>query len=124
MSSDFNEETLATYRATAQKRWMMREEERKARRQRAWTVVQQAVSLLKRDFGATRVLVFGSMVTGRRFELTSDIDLAVWGVQGEDYLVAVAKLQDLDPGFKIDLVSSAYCKPSLTDAILAEGIEL
>ena len=39
----------------------------------------------------------------------------------EDYLVAVARLQDLSPEFKIDLIAMERCKPELRDAITKGG---
>ena len=124
MSTTISVESLAQYRATARARQDARTMAVDARRQRAWQVVKQAAGLLKKQFGATRVVVFGSLVHGKHFGKTSDIDMAVWDVEGEDYLVAVAKLQDLDREFKVDLVSMRYCKPQLVDPILQEGVEL
>ncbi len=80
-----------------------------------------ATMLLKEKFGAVQVAVFGSLVHGHWFSPTSDIDLSVWGLKYEDYFVAVAKLQGLSPEFKIDLVSTEHCKPSLREVIIQEG---
>jgi predicted nucleotidyltransferase len=124
MSMTISAEALAQYRATARSREQARARAVAARRQRAWQVVEQAAELLKKQFGATRVAVFGSLVHDGRFGMTSDIDMAVWDVTGEDYLVAVARMQDLDRDFKIDLISMQYCKPRLAETIRREGMEL
>ena len=124
MSMTISAEALAQYRATARAREQTRAAAVAARRQRAWQVVEQAADLPKKRFGATRVAVFGSLAQEGRFGKTSDIDMAVWDVAGEDYLVAVAKLQDLDRDFKIDLISMQYCKPRLAETIRREGVEL
>jgi hypothetical protein len=50
---------------------------------------------LRERFGAARVVALGSLVHGHWFSKMSDGDLAVWGVELDDYLVAVARLQDL-----------------------------
>lgn len=114
-------EAMAKYRATAQRR---RKEEQQAlvrRRERAWEVTRRAAALLKDQFKATRVAVFGSLVHGYWFSRTSDVDLAAWGLESDDYFVAVAKLQDISPEFKIDLVSVESCKPALRETIARDG---
>jgi tRNA nucleotidyltransferase (CCA-adding enzyme) len=70
---------MAVYRATARRR---AEEEARAlalRRVRAQEVARQAAALLKEQFSAAQVAVFGSTVHGHWFSATSDIDLAAWG---------------------------------------------
>ena len=74
--------------------------------------------------GAARVVTFGSLVHGHWFSKTSDVDLAVWGVELDDYLVAVARLQDLSSEFKVDLISAAHCKPALLEVIVKEGVQV
>lgn len=83
-------------------------------------VVQSANTLLKQGFQAREVILFGSLLHRERFHLSSDIDLAVRGLDPLDYFTAVAKLQDLSP-FKIDLVRLERCKPSLAAVIATEG---
>lgn len=73
------------------------------------------------QFGATRVVAFGSLVHGDWFSETSDVDLAAWGLEGEEYFIAVARLQDLSPEFEIDLVAMERCPQGLRKAIEEEG---
>ena len=114
-------EKMKRYRATMQRRQQQAQQELAQRRERAWKVAQLAGELLKTRFGATRVVVFGSLAHGHWFSDTSDIDLAAWGLKDEDYFLAVARLQDLSPEFEIDLVAMERCKPSLRTKILSEG---
>ena len=86
----------------------------------AMQVVQSANTLLQQDFQAQEVILFGSLLHRERFHLSSDIDLAVRGLDPLEYFTAVAKLQDLSP-FKIDLVRLERCKPSLAAMIAMEG---
>jgi len=81
-------------------------------------VAKQAAALLKQEFGVQQVAVFGSLVHGRWFSKTSDVDLAVWGLGADDYFVAVSRLQDLSPEFKVDLVDMERCSPALKQAVL------
>lgn len=112
---------LAIYRATAQRRWQEEQQRKDQRRQQAWQVVEQASHMLKVRFGATEVRLFGSLVHGQWFSMTSDIDLAAWGMQPEQYWEAIAALQDLSPDFSIDLVSMPHCNESLQAEILEHG---
>ncbi len=89
------------YRA-AQEREKQRRADLEGRRERAWKLARQAAALLKSEFGASQVAVFGSLHHPERFHLRSDIDLAVWDIKG--YFRAVSRLIDLDPEFEFDLV--------------------
>lgn len=117
-------EAMAVYRATALRRWEEKRHELARRRDRAWQTVALAARLLKEQFGATRVVAFGSVIHGYWFSETSDIDLAAWGLRADDYFVAVARLQDLSPEFKIDLVAAENCRPELREAFEREGAPL
>lgn len=121
MPHEISPEALATYRATAQRRWQKEQEAICQRKQRAREVARRAAALLKEQFGATQVLLFGSLAHGRWFSHTSDIDLAAWGIADEHYFTAVAHLQDLSPEFEVDLVAMERCKPNLRTIIQAEG---
>ena len=85
---------------------------------------RQAARLLRRDFGAHKVVLFGSLAAAERFLPWSDIDLAAWGIPAEQYFRAVAAVTGLSAEFKIDLVDPADCKPGLAAAIEHEGVEL
>jgi len=115
---------MAVYRVTARQRWERKQRELAHRKERAWQVMHRAATLLREQFGATQVAAFGSLVHGYWFSRTSDLDLAVWGLQADDYFVAVAKLQDLSPEFEIDLVAVEHCKPELREIIAREGKQL
>ena len=96
---------MANYRAAARRRAEEAERALTLRRERAGEVARQAAALLKEQFGATQVAVFGSIVHGHWFSATSDIDLAASGLAADDYFTAVARLQDLSSEFKVDLVA-------------------
>jgi len=114
-------EEMAIYRATMRQRGEREQQAREQRRERAWGVIRQAVDLLKEEFGATQVLLFGSLAHGHWFSQTSDIDLAVWGLEADAYFTAVAQLQDLSPEFKVDLVAMESCRAELREVIVKEG---
>ena len=76
---------------------------------------------MRREFGATRVAVFGSLVEdgGRTFGAGSDIDLAAWGVAADDYCAAVSRMQRIAGEFAVDLVAMERC-PSHLEASIAD----
>jgi uncharacterized protein len=115
---------MAIYRATAQRRAAEASRRLALRRARALEVAQQAAALLKEQFGATQVAVFGSTVHGHWFSTTSDIDIAASGLASDEYFTAVARLQDLSPEFKVDLVALEHCKAELRESIAREGVIL
>ena len=81
-------------------------------------------ALLKQQFGAARVVLFGSTLTPAFFHERSDIDLAVWGLDERLYLRALGRLLDLDPAFEFDLVEFEATSPGLQASIEKEGQEL
>jgi uncharacterized protein len=95
------------------------------RRSQAMVVAQDAAELLRSEFGATRIVLFGSVLSDpgdRSFHLDSDIDLAVWGIGDLLYFKAVGKLQGLSE-FAIDLVEPEDAPAYVLEAI-AKGLEL
>lgn len=113
--------SLAIYRQTAQARQEMRRAAIEARRQRAWQVARNAAVLLRRDFGATRIVAFGSLTNQKLFHVHSDIDLAVWDLDEGLYFRAVGVLQGLDPEFSLDLIRFEDASPVFQGTILQEG---
>lgn len=77
--------------------------------------------LLKGEFGATQVAVFGSLVQPHLFHGRSDIDLAVWGINGRDYYRAVSRLLSLEPEISVDLVEVEHASPRLQEKIKHES---
>lgn len=96
------------------------------RRDRAWVVARAAADMLRIEYGATRVVVFGSLAQKTLFTPWSDIDLAVWGIKPEQYLSAAGAAMDmgLDSGIKVDLVDPENCSKEFQADIEADGIEI
>ena len=117
-------EQLAVYRETAHRRYLEAIERRADRRARAWSVATLGASILRECFGASAVLVFGSLAGGEWFAETSDIDLAAAGMRAEDYFTAVAAMQGLSSEFEVDLVDLDRCPSGLRESVLREGISL
>jgi uncharacterized protein len=100
------------YKSLALERW-----------DKAWELVPKLASLLREKFGATKVVVFGSLTQRESYTQWSDIDLAAWDIPPAKYFAAVAAMIDFSPEFDIDLVDPKRgCCPSIQRAI-EKGIE-
>jgi predicted nucleotidyltransferase len=95
-----------------------------ARRLRALEAAHAAARRLKDDFGATRVVVYGSALDPERFGPRSDIDLAALGIPPADYWRAWGAIEQLAPEFEINLVALETAKDSLLKHINEQGMDL
>lgn len=123
MSRHLTPERVAEYARGAAAHQAARDAAVAVRREKAWTVARQAVEVLKRDFGAARVWLFGSLLQPQDFHERSDVDLAVEGLDERNYLRAVARLLDLDPSIAVDVVEMEHARPELREMILREASE-
>ncbi|KPA17434.1 nucleotidyltransferase [Candidatus Magnetomorum sp. HK-1] len=114
-------EKLNIYRKTAKIRIEKENKFLDERRKKAWDIALNASYFLKAEYNASQVMLFGSLIHNYWYSRYSDIDLAVWGIEGVKYFEAVAKLQDISFDFDIDLVSVENCKAELLKTILREG---
>jgi predicted nucleotidyltransferase len=87
-------------------------------------VARKAAELLKSEFGARRVVAFGSLAHGAWFSPHSDIDLAVEGIPAAAFWRAWCALDRLDSSFEIDLVPGESCSSRLQEEIAQNGVEL
>jgi predicted nucleotidyltransferase len=88
----------------------------------AWKAVAEMAEVLRRDFGASRIVVFGSLAKGR-FAEESDIDLAVAGIPKERFFEALAKVNRHSQRW-VDLKPLEDLDPYFRQRILQTGIEL
>ncbi len=95
-----------------------------ARETLAWQLARRAAQLLRENFGASRVVVFGSLVQPGMFSLYSDVDLAAWGIAPEDTFRAIGAVYDLSGEIELNLVDVAVARPSVYRAILAQGVDI
>ncbi|MEB3338637.1 MAG: nucleotidyltransferase domain-containing protein [Leptolyngbyaceae bacterium] len=95
-----------------------------ARWEQAWELLPSLVALLREKFGATRVVVFGSLTQRECYTPWSDIDLVAWDIPDHQFYQAVGTMAEINPNFKVDLVDPDNCRPSVKQAIEQEGIEV
>lgn len=123
-AAQVTEEEMLAYRATAQQREDQERQEQMLRIQRALSLAQEAAKLLRKDFKARQVILFGSLARRDFFHKRSDIDLVVTGVKSQDFWRAWSALDRLGSEFEIDLIDLETASPRLRSIIKQEGIEL
>ena len=96
----------------------------KARWEQAWELIPKLAKLLREEYGAEKVQVFGSATKLEYFSMTSDIDLAVWGMPASQYFLAATAADEFDATFRVDVVDVKFCRPGLLKVIEEEGIDV
>ncbi len=117
-------EKMAVFRKTARQKMLREKQDQKIRREYSLLLAEKAAKMLKKRFGAKQVFLFGSLARNAVFDRLSDIDLAVWGMDGKMYYRAVSRLLDMDPETGFDLVMLENASPGLLQQIQKEGQEL
>jgi uncharacterized protein len=107
------EERQASAKEQVQLRW-----------RKAQELAHTAAEILRSNYEANRVVLFGSATHPTTFTLWSDVDLAAWGIPDDRYYAAVAAVSGLSREIGIDLVDPESCSPALREAIDRDGTEL
>lgn len=121
---DLTPEQRASFQAAARRRHQQEQAALERRQQRAWELARLAAALLRAQFGAKRVVVFGSLVHPGSFTQWSDVDIAAWGIQPADTFRAMGAAMDLGAEIEVNLVDVATAAPSLLAVIEREGVEV
>lgn len=87
--------------------------------------VRKAAEVLKSQFGARRVFLFGSLAQPSWFKESSDVDLAVEGLKsGKDYWDAWQVVEEIISDRPVDFIEMETAGDSLRHAIQRYGSEL
>jgi uncharacterized protein len=124
MATTIVPEVMARYRRSAQVRETVLLQESEQRRQAAWSIARRAAHLLREEFGATRVIAFGSLAHGAWFGPRSDIDLAAEGIPPQVFWRAWCALDHIDSTVDIDLIAIESAPDRLRDEIMHQGVPL
>lgn len=92
-----------------------------SRRKKAREEAEKAAKILKEQFQADKVWIFGSLTQKEKFHAGSDIDLAASGIPPEKFYKAFGTITREIKDFQIDLVDIDDCKEYLKEAIKREG---
>jgi predicted nucleotidyltransferase len=100
-------------------------ESEKREREQLLRRVRKAAEVLKSQFGARRVFLFGSLAQPFWFKEISDVDLAVEGLKsGKDYWEAWQVIEEIIADRSVDLIETETAGESLRHAIQKFGSEL
>ena len=121
---DLTPADMARYRAAARRRHQAEQEALALRERQARELARQAADLLRAEFHAERVVLFGSLVHPGSFTEWSDIDIAAAGLAPAETLRAMERVHDLSTSIDVNLVDLAACSASLREVIEREGVPL
>lgn len=107
------------YLTAWRKRFQEQAEKDKKRAKLAKKALPEAVKIL-RQHGAKRVILFGSLCSGRKFRSHSDIDLVVEGIAKTDFCRAYADLI-MALNWRIDLKPLEELDLAFKESILERG---
>jgi predicted nucleotidyltransferase len=79
---------------------------------------------IRDEFGATRVILFGSLARGDDFSLDSDIDLAVEGLTATAFWQVWRLAEEYFPAHRVDVVELEQATGNLRRAIENQGVQL
>lgn len=99
----------------------------KRRQQKGWEAARRIAKMLKQDYGAERVVLFGSLLNHEYMHDCSDIDIAVWGLDNRlDARAWTAANYILSPYEfpPLDLVPIEKAYPEIREVIETQGVEL
>jgi predicted nucleotidyltransferase len=82
--------TLAEYKRHRDKMALQGEVLKEHLREEAIRTARKMADILVKEFGVTRVILFGSVVKEKCFDDSSDIDLEVEGLRKRAYFTALA----------------------------------
>jgi predicted nucleotidyltransferase len=111
------------------KHWRQRAERERRRREmlaaEARAEARKLGELLVREFGATKVYLFGSLTRDGSFHERSDTDLAAEGIAPAQFFKAGAALaRACDYRYRVELVDLEAVREGMRELILAEGVLL
>lgn len=116
---------LAEYRRGWQRRREKRRENLRQRKAELLRLARLCAKVLVDDFGVNAVFLFGSLTRSRQIHETTDIDLAVEGLEDREYFPALTALDRvLPPGVALDLVPLEDARPYLVDVVRTRGVQL
>ena len=124
MIKPLTKKELDQYRRAVQRRSRAEEQEMARRRRHAWQLARRAAGLLKREYGAKRVIAFGSLAHGAWFHPHSDLDLAVEGLEPGVIWRAWSAVEKAVPELDVDLIELETAGDRLGQRIREQGREL
>lgn len=85
---------------------------------------QQMAVALRKEYGVSRVIIFGSLAHAAWWEADSDIDIAVSSLPDEDYWRAWKTAEEFFKDRSVDFIQLEDASDSLRYSIESDGVEL
>lgn len=85
---------------------------------------KECAEVLKKEFGAKRIILYGSVLHPDIFTWHSDIDLAVEGIKESEFYYAGARVEAVAGDIPVDLTPLEDAKPYILESIEEEGVIL
>lgn len=96
-----------------------------SRWEKAQAKLPELLLLLRDQFGAERISIFGSLADKERYTRWSNIDLAVWEIPPNQFYDALDAVNEISQDIKVDLIDPQTCKSlALRTDIEKEGIDV
>ena len=111
---------LSSFAAAQRARTAARRELETSWRREALAQAETCAELLTREFGATRIVLFGSLARGDA-RPGSDVDLLVDGVPDARWFEAVGRAFDVVRCAEVDLVPASRVLPHIAERVAREG---
>lgn len=108
------------YRRSWQKRFREKEKLSKVWNEQALVTAKRLAKLLVENYGANKVVLFGSVARGDYHFSKPDIDLVVAGLPVEAYFDAQRKLEK-ESGFSVDLIPMEDMTKRASAALARDG---
>ncbi|MDR1190996.1 MAG: hypothetical protein LBK60_04930 [Verrucomicrobiales bacterium] len=87
-------------------------------------VARQVADRLRHDFGATKVLLYGSVIDGFYVPGHSDIDIYFEGVSKDREGVVMGRMMTAFADYEIDFRPAGFCRDSFRQRVLERGMEI
>lgn len=120
-----NKDTIESYRRGWKKQEEKRRSNLKKRKDKLLEVANKAAKLLREKYHVDRVLLFGSLAREDiEVSLQSDVDLAVYGLNPEEFFEAQGDSLFIESDVEVNLVDATDTSKELKKVIRKTGIEL
>ena len=116
-------EQLENYISGWEKRKKKKDKQLVEKRKEALEKASIIADTLKHKYGVKKVVLFGSTAKGK-FWQHSDIDLAVFGLDENNYVDVLWEASQLALPFSVDIVLAERASELLQQKIQGEGVEL
>jgi predicted nucleotidyltransferase len=116
-------ETIESYRQAYHKRAEAERKRCAELQQHARRDAEIIAAFLCQEYHAEKVVLIGSLVSGKDFRLNSDIDLVVYGLPKQLYFSACASLRSFTE-FDVDVIPYESAYDSIKRRVESEGVIL